>query len=234
MIFFIKQQIVQQRNMSLKQIIAKSLSKEQLEFLNKHNVPLEKVYDANGYSKSYYQDIMKRQGKIVAFNVSACKANGHTLRTRSGHCAQCNTIHLEFQKRHDYSGIIYIAGSKDGSILKVGYSKALEIRSKSLIRTKYAGFKDWEIIFGLFSPTAGQIESQIKFKLKKYSRAFNYEHDGKLQDADEIYSCSFAKAKPVLIQICEDYFHNYEIKKDYEGKDYDFKNLKRLWENNLK
>lgn len=204
------------------------LSKEQLEFLKRHNVPLEKVFDAKGYSKSYYQVIMKQQGKIVAFNVSPCNANGHTLRTRSGHCAQCNTAHLEFQKRHDYSGIIYIAGSKQGKVLKVGYSKAIDVRNESLNRTKYAGLSDWEIIFGIFSSSAGEIESQIKFKLSKYYRAFNYEHDGKIQDADEIYSCSLSKAKSVVINVCEEYYHSYEIKRNYDGSDYEFGNLTKI------
>ncbi|OSZ80394.1 hypothetical protein CAP36_03835 [Chitinophagaceae bacterium IBVUCB2] len=206
----------------------KGLSQEQLEFLKKHNVPLEKVFDAKGFSKSYYYIQMKQQGKVVAFNVTPCKRGNHTLRTRNGHCIQCDTKHLEFQKRNDYSGIIYIAGSKNGKVLKVGYSKGIEIRSESLNRTKYAGLNDWEFIFVIFSSTAGSLEPKIKFKLNEYSRAFNYEHDNKLQDAEEVYSCSINKAKAILIAVCKEYYHDYEIKKDYDGTEYNFRRLKKL------
>jgi hypothetical protein len=96
-------------------------------------------------SKSEYRQIMKELNKYVAFNVIACRKSGHTLRTRTGHCIQCDTARLAFMKRHVSEGIIYIAGSKEGEIMKVGYSKAVEVRQESLNRTQYAGYKDWVI-----------------------------------------------------------------------------------------
>lgn len=204
------------------------LSQEQLEFLKWHDIPLEKIFDAKGYSKSDYHFLMKQQGKIVAFNVTPCKLNGHTLRTRNGHCIQCDPARIEFQKRYDYSGIIYIAGSKNGSVLKVGYSKGIDIRSESINRTKYAGYEDWEIVFGIFSPNAGEIETQIKPQLVQYNISLRYEHDNSMQIASEIYTCSYTKIKSTIIMTCDQYSHKYEIVKDYDGTEYNFRNLTKL------
>jgi hypothetical protein len=206
----------------------KGLTNDQIEFLKKHNVSFEKVFNAKGYTKSYYHVLMKQQGKIVAFNTTPCNAFGHTLRTRSGHCIQCNTAHLEFQKRNDYSGIIYIAGSLQGQVLKIGYSKAFTIRNASLNRTKYAGLNDWKIIFYVFSPFAGKIEVAIKSKLNKYLMSLAYRHGTKFQKAEEVYSCSFEKAKSNFISVLNDNFYSYKIKRNYEGIEFNFSNLKRL------
>jgi hypothetical protein len=201
------------------------LSIEQLGFLKEQKVPLDKVFDALGLSKSEYRVLMKEQGKIVAFNVSPCTSSGHTLRTRSGHCVQCNTAYLGFQKRHDTSGYIYIAGTKRGEIIKVGFAETIEYRQKSLVESKYAGFDDWKILITIFFPNSGIIERSMQDKLNKYSRKLFYKHDGKMQEASEIYSCSLSKAKNILFEICNDLNIDYNLSKNYTLDDYEFRNL---------
>src|SRR5665811_560663 len=97
------------------------LTKEQLDFLKEHKVHLKFVFDAQGMSKSVYRPIMKDLNKYIAFNVTPCNKYGHTLRTRSGHCCQCNTAHMAFQKRNDSIGVTYIGGTLTGNVIKVGF-----------------------------------------------------------------------------------------------------------------
>ena len=138
-----------------------NLNKEQLAFLKEHKVSSKFVFDAKGLKKSEYKEIMKDLNKLVAFNVTPCSKFGHTLRTRSGHCCQCNTAYLEFQKRNDSEGIVYIAKSLLGKIIKIGFTKSIQIRSESLNRTKYGGFNDWIIVYAIESKEAGKIENKI-------------------------------------------------------------------------
>lgn len=188
------------------------LSKSQLRFLDNHNVPLEKLFDAKGLKKKEYRTKMKELNKAVAFNVVPCRKKGHTLRSRSGHCVQCNTAYLAFQKRNDSKGIVYIAESIKGHIIKVGYSKSFKTRSESLNRTEYAGFSDWIIKFAVESKNAGKIEHKISAILNEHSKKIEYEHDNHLQIATEIYDCSFHLAKEELLKICEKDNLNYSIK----------------------
>ena len=196
------------------------LTPKQLYFLKKHNVDLKYVFNANGMSKSEYRQIMKELNKYVAFNVIACRKSGHTLRTRTGHCIQCDTARLAFMKRHVSEGIIYIAGSKEGEIMKVGYSKAVEVRQESLNRTQYAGYKDWVILFAIVSEDAGKIESMANMTLSKYAYKLDYYHNGEWQDSSETYTCTFAKAKESVLKSCKAYSSNYKIELDYKGELY--------------
>ncbi|HRQ31145.1 MAG TPA: hypothetical protein PLU49_13775 [Saprospiraceae bacterium] len=204
------------------------LSKDQIEFLALYDIPLDKVFDARGLSKSEYESEMKKSGKQFAYNVTPCEKYGHKLRSRSGHCIQCNPSVIDFIMRHDSNGIVYIAGSKKGQIIKAGYTKAISIRDESLNRTKYASFNDWKILFTLKSLTAGKIESELKSVLLPYKRVFYYEHVDHQQKSDETYSCSYSKAKAFIIDMCKNKKMIFKIEKEIQTKEYEFRNLKKL------
>jgi hypothetical protein len=203
----------------------KTLTKSQIQFLEQHGIGMNQTFNAQGLTKSEYHDKMKVSEKIIAFNVTPCQKEGHTLRTRSGHCAQCNTAHLGFQKRNDNAGFVYIAGTKKGKLIKVGFTSGVEIRSESLNRTKYGEFSDWEILFAVSCTNAGQIENKIKSKLIGYSFSTNYQHDRKNQLTDELYRCSYSKAKENLKNILENGDFNSNIKIEKIGNNYEFQNL---------
>ena len=93
------------------------LTKEQSAFLAKHNTPISSVFDASGMGKSDYRAAMKELGKTVAIGVTPCKKGNHTMRTRSGHCIQCNPASIAFQKRHLMDGFVYVAGASDWECL---------------------------------------------------------------------------------------------------------------------
>ena len=187
------------------------LTEQQLIFLEKHNISLKFVFDAKGLKKSEYSVLMKDLNKIVAYNVSPCSKFGHTLRTRAGHCCQCNTARLEFQKRNDAEGIVYIAMSRLGKIVKIGFTKSVEIRSESLNRTKYGGLNDWKIVFAIESKNAGEIENKICSKLSNFSNYIDYNHDNHLQLASEIFKIDSIRAKELLIEVCNVNNFNYKI-----------------------
>ena len=65
--------------------------------------------------------------------------------------------------------MVYIAGSLKGSIIKIGYTKDVQIREESLNRTEYAGYYDWIVLFAIRSINAGEIESRLDMALKEYS-----------------------------------------------------------------
>lgn len=204
------------------------LTIDQLDFLKNHGIHLKFVFNAYGLSKSEYKSIMKDLNKLIAYNVSPCNSYGHTLRTRSGHCCQCNTAHLAFQKRNDSSGIVYIAGTLKGQLIKVGYSKSVEVRSKSLNTSCYAGFKDWEILYALQSEDAGRIETKANSLLHKYAFILDYEHDGHWQDSYETFSCAFSKAKQFVNEAFSSNSYKVTIIRDVKTNQYEFKNLIKL------
>lgn len=201
------------------------LTIEQLDFLNKHKVHLKFVFNAKGMKQTDYRIIMKELNKEIAYNVTPCSTAGHSLRTRSGHCCQCRTANMAFQKRNDSAGIIYLAGSLKGNVIKVGFTKAVEIRSESLNRTNYAGFNDWKILFAIESKNAGRIETKANSILRDYAYSFDYKHDGLWHDSHETYHCSFSKAKEFIKQACIDY--DFKIITDNSTDKYEFRNLKK-------
>ena len=204
------------------------ITSEQIRFLKEQDIHPKYVFDAEGLSKSEYRVIMKELNKLVAYNVSPCQREGHTLRTRSGHCCQCNTATIAFQKRNDSSGIVYIAGSLTGEIVKIGFSKAVEVRTESLNRTKYAGYNDWKILFALNSKNAGRIETKSNSLLREYAFSTDYEHDGHWQDSNETYHCAYSKAKELVKKAYEAENYEIEIERNSSTDKYEFRNLKKL------
>ncbi len=201
------------------------LTTEQLNFLKEQKIELKYVFNAKDLKKEEYKEIMKDLNMIIAYNVTPCKAYGHTLRTRSGHCCQCDTSKIAFQLRADASGVTYLAGSLSGELIKIGYTKALEVRSESLNRTKYANFSDWEILFAIESKLAGKIENLVNTELSKYFISNNYEHDNHNQQTYETFKCSYEKGKQIILEICKANNLDYKIIKETNTSNYNFRNL---------
>lgn len=203
----------------------KGLTKEQIDFLQTHKVHPRFIFDASGLSKVQYRPIMKELNRYIAFNTTACKQLGHTLRTRAGHCCQCNTASMAFQKRNDSDGVVYVAGTLVGQVVKIGFTESVDKRLESLNRTKYAGFSDWEILFAVSSSNAGRIETKANVLLGVYEYPVDYLHDGHWQDAVETYRCSLSKAKEIIQQVCLDNSFTYSVILDNNISKYDFKNF---------
>lgn len=81
------------------------------------------LFDATGLKASDWKIQMKALGNLVAFGVTPCLQYGNTLRTRAGHCLQCNTANLSYLKRMSESADVYVCWSKISHIAKIGLSK---------------------------------------------------------------------------------------------------------------
>ena len=95
------------------------LTKSQLAFIQRMQLDSYSLFDASGLRARDWKLQMKELGKLVAFGVTPCSAGGHSLRTRAGHCLQCNTANLSFLKRMSDRGEVYVAWSSGAKIAKI-------------------------------------------------------------------------------------------------------------------
>lgn len=166
---------------------------DQLEFLDKHGIPLSAVFDASDLKKSEYKFLMKELGKLVAYGVSPCKKAGHTLRTRAGHCLQCDPLKLVYLLRHINTGMVYIAGSRSGSFLKVGSAVDAQKRISTLNSWAYASQNDWSLISSFSCNKAGSVEHLVQKGVSDFAYPAQYTRDGRQVDCLEIYKCNYSR-----------------------------------------
>ena len=97
--------------------------------------------------------------------------------------------------------------------------------------TKYGSLNDWEILFAVNSSKGGRLENDIKKALGSYAFQTTYYHDGKEQVTDEVFKCSYMKAKEKFVEILDS--GNYDAVPHVEkaGKKYNFSNLIRVQQN---
>ena len=177
-----------------------NLKKDQLEFLNRHQINLDRVFDASTLSRAEYSRIMKRDGYDLAFGVSACKKMGHSLRNSSGHCVQCNPSYLAYRSNYNDSSWLYIAESLEGNLIKIGTSRNVETRGKSLNDQFYAGFYDWRVVYSVYiNGKAGAIEKLLHELLSHRYSEQTYIKDGRSQKANETFEFAASEAI-VLVQ----------------------------------
>lgn len=165
------------------------LSQDQIAFLQYHRIPASLVFDASGMRASRYKARMKEEGKAFAFGVTPCGAAGHELRTRAGHCVQCDTSKIAYMMRHDNSGQVYVAGSLAGSLIKVGTTQAYFERQASLRNSAYAGYADWKILAYVECRRAGQCEGEVQAALADWRAKGNYYKGGFYQECYELFRC---------------------------------------------
>lgn len=174
------------------------LSSSQLDFLSHHRIPLSEVFDATGIPKKKYQALMRQAKKHIAIGVSPCAKADHTMRTRSGHCIQCNPANIAFQLRSDADGTIYLAGSQSEELLKIGFSKNINNREYQINTNFYGGANDWEMIFWIEVDQAGTIEIDIHKVMHKFSVPGTYFSNNVEIDCYELYKCNASVARNAI------------------------------------
>lgn len=166
------------------------LSESQIEFLDEKGIPLDEVFDATGMKPAVYGELMKLDGKAIAIGVTPCKALGHSMRTRAGHCVQCKPESYRYLKRHEESGFVYAAYSADGQLSKIGIAKDPEEREKSLKKFSYAGCDDWVLEYQIPCAAAGLVETKAHSKLQEYWSPYNvYMNKDHLTESRETFDC---------------------------------------------
>ena len=174
---------------------------EQLEFIKKHKITPDELFDATGLTRTQYGTIMGQQGKILAFGVTPCDKFGHTLRTRKGHCVQCSPMVLAIMRRQVAIGFVYIAGSLTERIIKIGYTENKNGRQESINRTKYGKIADWVMLCTAECENAGKIEDEVNALLSKYLSTKKYDHDGHSQRTYELFTCGYLTAVKALKDV---------------------------------
>ena len=202
------------------------LTPEQLNFLETQKVSLDRIFDAEGLSRSDYQPLMKEMDKIIAIGVTPCAKFSHTMRTRSGSCVQCNTANIAFLERYYDKGYIYIAGSKKEKVVKIGFTSNINNREESLNNGNYGEINDWKILFQVTCKNAGKIEFNTHKKLSKYLTDKSYLKNNKRNQCYEIFSCSYSLAKNTLDENIGDRKNIKKLKENIKIiKEYEFDNV---------
>lgn len=171
---------------------------DELSFIRRNNLDISDFCDARGLSKSDWRHLAKLNNKLYIIG-SPCRNANHRLRTRSGHCIQCDTSKIKYIKRFHTSGILYIA--KNLNLYKVGIVEnntgddnfSISNRQGSLNgEGGYGGIRGWEIVktFNIKNKV-GRVEDEISKKLATYNKKISYIHSGEDQDAKEIYECDY-------------------------------------------
>jgi hypothetical protein len=166
------------------------LTSKDKEFLQKHKISIGSVFDATGLGKKDYRVIMKSLNKTIAIGVTPCRRYGHQLRSRSGHCVQCNTANLAFQNRFSENGYVYIAGSQSLKLIKVGFASDFAQRMTTLNSLGYGGVNDWEILYWVNTQDAGQIEYEVHVSLREFASPTSYIRGNDEVDCLETFSCN--------------------------------------------
>ena len=170
-----------------------TLSREQLQFLRDQGISLSQVYDGSGLRAKDRREKMEAHGANFYYGGAPCQAAGHTLRTKPGHCIQCDTSKIAYQLRHSASGYVYLAYSRVKQYAKIGFSQTPpDERVTFLRREAYGTASDWELTKTAFlAEGAGRKEFAIHALLDKHQKPVIYEkYPGIFVECREIFSCS--------------------------------------------
>lgn len=165
------------------------LTSDQLNFLQAHDVPLSRVYNASGKKRREYQAAMRSLDMVIAYGVSPCEQAGHTLRTRAGHCAQCDVSRIAYQMRADDPGQVYVAYSGQLNMSKIGVANDTQERLRNLNSQRYGSTDDWEIVYERYSLRAGRAELGAHSRLKEYQWSRSFTKTGNLIECRELFAC---------------------------------------------
>lgn len=179
------------------------LTDEEMQFLAKHGLSTSDIFDARGMSAADWKRGAKELGKNFVLG-SRCGRAGHRLRTRAGHCIQCDTSKIAYISRQTKSGYVYIAGSIRKKLIKIGGTESIDDRERTLNNESYARAYDWEILSFVRVDKYGDTEGKILKLLAPYQIWVSYPKEGKLQESNETFQCSFTVAKNALDEVMKD------------------------------
>lgn len=181
----------------------KILTDAEKRFLARYGLEPEDVFDARGMSGRLWKQRIHEEDKTFALG-TPCGNGAHRLRTRAGHCVQCDPKKLAFQARHSAEQYVYIAGSASAELIKIGTCKNVPQRERQIRAESYGGASDWQVIFSIEVRNAGDIEHRARSKISQYVVVKPYWKDGVSQSGIELLRCSFSRAKEALLSVAED------------------------------
>jgi hypothetical protein len=180
-----------------------TLTNEQKAFLKRLDIPLWRIFDAAGIQRKDFMLEMAATDKWIAIGTNPCTKAGHTMKTRSGHCPQCDTKQLGFLTRFDETGEVYIAQSKSGKLLKIGFSANAESRLPGLNSYAYGGVADWKMMFVLPCKKANRVETVAHGLIAQHRvplPAPTYFKEGREVECRELFVCRYSVAESAVRQ----------------------------------
>lgn len=173
------------------------LSKRDEQFLARHGISLELLFDASGLPSSQWKTRMRQEGKLFAFGVHCLR--GHRLKTRSGNCIRCNTANIAFQMRSGRDGYVYIARSASRKLTKIGFSADDPWNRIYIANLEgYAGASDWRIVQQHCGTKAGRWELAMHATLREHRKPQVWYRNGESCEAREVYGCTLREARAAL------------------------------------
>lgn len=135
---------------------------------------------------------------------SPCEKAGHRLRSKRGACIQCETRNISFYRRTHEFGTVYIMGSLKSGLLKVGTSKAVDVRNKKNNWEAHGGVDDWVVLFEQQFENAGRVELDAHARIERCNVHGTYLKDRKtIQNSRELFRCPFSTAKAAIVATKE-------------------------------
>lgn len=168
------------------------LTEDQRRFLRHQGISLSLVFDGSGLSKADRTSMMDELDKKFYYGGSPCAAAGHTLRSKAGHCIQCDTSKIAFQLRSSQSGYLYLAYSSRRQCAKVGItSVGPRERVAVLASSGYGNCVDWKLIESVYLESkAGATEFQIHASLEPFQTGILYEKQPGIEvECREVFFC---------------------------------------------
>ena len=183
--------------------MALGLRPSELSFLARQGLSEDDVFDVRGYTQDTWFCLIDEARKTIALG-SPCRKAGHRLRSRRGHCVQCDTSKLAFAERHGLEQYVYIAGSLSARLLKVGTCKDIDQRFRQICFENHGQASDWIPLYYLRVPRAGEVEARILARLSEYAVPDQYWKNGQLQTSIELVRCSYSRALQALSDVIGD------------------------------
>lgn len=186
------------------------LTEHELHFLYTQRIDESAVMDCSSMQSHRYKRHMEQEGYLWCIAPKPCYA-GHRLRSRAGHCIQCDTARISFVKRHHDTAYIYIAGSLGSKVMKIGNAICPERRVAALNTRYYGSITDWVILYRAKYEEAGKIE------FAAHGRLFGYRRGCK-----EIFRCDYETARKALMEATQGYLGEDEWERKWAAVSYSF------------
>lgn len=178
------------------------LTKEQEDFIKKHKIAKDLLFDAQGNVLSdELKAEMSANNKVVAYNASGYDGEENfNFQSIGGDWLEADFSKVAIALRENNVGYVYLAGSRKGGLIKVGSSndKHNSIKGLNLPASRSAGFDDWELLFDVKSTAMGKLERLVHQELSEFKAAYPHEKIAKTQNAAELYRCSYDKARAAI------------------------------------
>ena len=181
------------------------LTKEQESFLRSQSISSSMLFDASGLSQAEREKRMSELKKYFFYGGAPCKKGGHTLRTKKGHCIQCDTSKIAYQLRSSAKGYVYLAYSQQTKLIKVGFSESdPDARELNINKEAYGNISDWEIHTRIkLEKDAGRREFEIHALLARYLKPISYikNINAPAVECREIFECELSHAKKIFDSV---------------------------------